>query len=79
MMLIIEITCGLLIAFATLLAFSYPEAFWEIVVSIPSMTYKILKAIYNKDGGIWFSIICFGIFSLSLLLFPGLAHWLYLF
>lgn len=78
-MLIIQIACCLLLSIATVLACSYPEKAWEIVVAIPSMILALLKGLYNKDGGIWFSIICFGVFSLLLLLFPGFAQWLYLY
>ena len=77
MMLIIEFVFGVMLAIATVLACSFPEKAWEIMVAIPSMIVSFLKVLYNKDGGIWFSIIFFGLFSLSLLLFPGLAHWLY--
>ncbi len=78
MMLIFEIACYLLLSIATVLACSYPEKTWGIVVSISAMVLTLLKALYNKDGGIWFSLICFGIFSLLLLKFPGLAQWIYL-
>ena len=79
MTLITEIACFLLLSITTILVCNYQEKAWQTIVSISSKILALLKTLYNKDGGIWFSIICFGIFSLLLLLFPGFAHWLYLY